>query len=273
MAGKKKGKLTGFGYRLMEVAELRGIGDTGSLANAIFSNKDCRKIVKIRVHKKYETPFDEMESIRRNIQNHLSEKYSDAYKVPSAYMYAYSIVLDCSLDYLYGRSEIKASNLEVRDICNKTGLSEGAVVNLMERHKEEIESDGFSYNEWWSELLYDSAFMAIPMSWKEYASRLVELHDIDKKIEACEKAGKDAPMSDSIMIYLMDDDNQKTLRSIRRDKADAILGAHHKMNLCVEDFLDRYAKQWAEEQHPEYSEIYYHSEINKRKIIDAAVKI
>lgn len=206
----------------------------------------------------------------KNIQIHLNTE--DAYEVNSRYMYAYSTIFDCSYDYLYGRSEIMTADLDVRDICNKTGLSEKAVVNLVERHQDEIESSGFSVIEWWSELLYDIPFTAIPMAFMAYASRLVELHDIDKKIEACEKAVKDVSMDVTIMKCLMDDDNQKTLKHIRRDKEDSILGAHHKMVSCVADLLNQYAEQWAEKQHPEYSELYYHGEINKRKIINEALK-
>ena len=53
------------------------------------------------------------------------------------------------------------------------------------------------------------------MSWKDYASRLVELRDIDKKIETIEKGTKDEPIEDSILKYLMDDDNPKTLKQIK----------------------------------------------------------
>ena len=67
---------------------------------------------------------------------------------------------------------------------------------------------------------------------------------IDKKIEACEKAVKE----------------------------DSILGAYHKMVSCVADLLNQYAEQWVKKQHPEYSELYYHGEINKRKIINEALK-
>lgn len=266
-------KYNAFGQRLLFVADERQMGDTGALANAIYSNKKCKEIVKIREHKDYTNPFEEVETIRRNIQNHLTQgKYDDAWKVPSQYMYAYSIILDCSLDYLYGKTVTMTADLEIRDICNKTGLSEKAVVNLVEKHQDEIESGGFSFNQWWSELLYDLSFTAIPIVWMDYASRLVELHDIDKKIEACEKAVKDVSIDDSVIKYLIDDDNQKTLKNIRRDKEDSILGAQYKMVSCVADLLNQYAEQWAEKQHPEYSELYYHSEIKRRKIINTALR-
>lgn len=82
-------KLSKFGRRLLEVANKRGRGNTGAMAQDIFDNIECRRIVKIREHKDYKNPFEEKEAIRRNIQNHLtSPKYDNVWKVPSQYMYA-----------------------------------------------------------------------------------------------------------------------------------------------------------------------------------------
>lgn len=47
---KKAEKYNTFGKRLLTVADARQMGDTGTLANAIYSNKRCREIVKIREH-------------------------------------------------------------------------------------------------------------------------------------------------------------------------------------------------------------------------------
>ena len=50
---KKAEKYNTFGKRLLTVADARQMGDTGTLANAIYSNKRCREIVKIREHKEF----------------------------------------------------------------------------------------------------------------------------------------------------------------------------------------------------------------------------
>ena len=57
---KKAEKYNTFGKRLLTVADARQMGDTGTLANAIYSNKRCREIVKIREHKEYTNPFEEV---------------------------------------------------------------------------------------------------------------------------------------------------------------------------------------------------------------------
>lgn len=204
MTTKDKKIYKGFGKRLMDVAKMRGLGDTGAIAKAIYSDKRCKDLFKVRKHKEYENPYDEIETIRRNIQNHLSEKYVDACKVDSRHMYVYSIILDCSLDYLYGKSTIMSADLEVGDICNKTGLTEEAVIKLVDsKEKNEFIDDRLvgsvqellnsvakmkgencvddlftiyrtTYSEWWSELMSGDSFKTLPNTWSKYADLVLE---------------------------------------------------------------------------------------------------
>ena len=272
---KKAEKYNTFGKRLLTVADARQMGDTGTLANAIYSNKRCREIVKIREHKEYTNPFEEVEAIRRNIQNHLTQdKYDEAWKVPSQYMYAYSVILVCSLDYLYGKSEIMSSDLEVADICQKTGLSEDAVNCLVENMPEDDgdsdEENVFSYTSWWSDLLCGDSYYAIPMSWFSYASRIVEMNDIDKQIRGSERAEKEVEISDIYTSLLLNEDgNHKSLQIKKRNLEDSFLGAHHRMLSCIEHFLLDYAEEWAEKQHTDYEEKYYKEALKIRKALKA----
>ena len=263
-------EFTGFGRRLMEVARDRGLGDPLSLAQAIHGNKKCRDMVKLRKRedKNSDSPYDEVDGIKRIIQKHLTDKYADAYKVPSAYMYAYSIVLECSIDYLYGKTEIMSTNLEVRDICEKTGLSEPAVNNLCSVHQNNNED--MSITRWWSDLLSEESFFVYPVGWMEYANRLVQLYDIKKKADAIEKATDESEMDE---IYkLLNSGKADTLNKIYREKRDASFGAYLNMISSIEEHLKTKADQWAAEQHPDYDMMYYKSEINKIKIIESALK-
>lgn len=266
-------EFNGFGRRLMEVARDRGLGDPLSLAQAIHGNKKCREMVKLRKREDKDTdsPYDEVDGIKRIIQKHLTDKYADAYKVPSAYMYAYSIILDCSLDYLYGKTTVKSSNLEVADICKKTGLSEDTVKALMETTEADANNDsGFSLPAWWSDLMSGDSFYMIPMAWHSYADRIVQLYDIDKKVDTLKKTSE----KEGIDSFLMNIQGMKadTLYKIRHEKEDSTMGAYQKMISCVEHFLNQYAEEWAAEQHPEYDEMYYRSEMNKLNIIESALK-
>ncbi len=270
---KKAEKYNTFGKRLLTVANTRQMGDTGILANAIYSNKRCREIVKIRKHKEHTNPYEEVEAIRRNIQNHLTQdKYYEAWKVPSQYMYAYSIILDCSLDYLYGTSGIMSSDLEVADICQKTGLSEDAVNCLIENMPEDDadpdEENVFSYTSWWSNLLCGDSYYAIPISWFSYASRIVEINDIDKQIRGSDRAEKEVEISDIYTSLLFNEDGKhKSLQIKKRNLEDSFLGAQHRMLSCMEHFLLDYAEEWAEKQHTDYEEKFYKEALKIREAL------
>ena len=270
---KKAEKYNTFGKRLLAVANARQMGDTGILANVIYSNKRCREIVKIRKHKEHTNPYEEVEAIRRNIQNHLTQdKYYEAWKVPSQYMYAYSIILDCSLDYLYGTSEIMSSDLEVADICQKTGLSEDAVNCLVENMSEDDadpdEENVFSYTSWWSNLLCGDSYYAIPISWFSYASRIVEMNDITKQIRGSDRAEKEVDISDVYTSLLFNEDGKhKSLQIKKRNLEDSFLGAQHRMLSCMEHFLLDYAEEWAEKQHTDYEEKFYKKALKIREVL------
>lgn len=142
-----KGKIykpsDGFPYRLDSAAKDKGLTETRDLAEALYDNKECREIIKIRKRKK-EGPSDPLVPIMKNIQIHYKEE--NAYKVNSEYLYAYSIILDCSLDYLYGKTDIKSSDLEIADICKKIGLNEKAITKIMQHHKHSVRYKYITFN-------------------------------------------------------------------------------------------------------------------------------
>ena len=78
------------------------------------------------------------------------------------------------------------------------------------------------------------------MVWHDYASRIVELYDLDKKVAAMQKADNEVVVDDHIMQLLLEDDSHKTLRSIRREKEDSTLGAYHKMIQLIEHYFEQY---------------------------------
>ncbi len=269
LKGKTEEEYSGFGKRLFMAATAKGFSETRDLAEAL--DAKCHDIVQIREKKRNAKPVDPLSKIIRNIQLHLNTE--DAYEIPSQYLYSYSLLLDCSLDYLYGRSKIMSSDLTVADMCEKTGLSEAAIINLVENVKNCSDPDSFSFSAWWSELLSNSNFMSIPSVWYDYASRIVQLYDIDKKISAKQRAVKSEELSDFIMKLIYEDEDQKTLKLIRREKEDSTLGAYNKMMMHVDNILNKYADEWALKQHPQYDEMYYRSEINKLQILNGQLKV
>lgn len=267
--GKLPEEYEGFSRRLYEVATMRDIKDINDLAEKLDKNSECKSLLNIRQRNR-EVPTNPLNAIVRNIQKHLNT--SDPSKVHSSYMLAYSIVLDCSLDYLYGRSDIMSCDMEVADICSKTGLSEQAVLRLVERHDFDKDDECYHFSEWWSKFI-SSSFETFPMAWLAFSNQILEKNDLDKRISAIEKADADYQFEDSINQFLISEENQKTLRNLSRNKVDSIYGSFHKMMTIFEKELSEYAEAWADQQHPDYDLMYYHSEINKRKIIDSALKV
>lgn len=148
-------------------------------------------------------------------------------------------------------------------------MSEGTVVRLCDDQTNN-EDDLFSLARWWSDLLSSEAYYSFPMAWRGYAQRIVQLYEIEKKADAIEKATGEVEL-DSIMRTCQEIKSD-ALRRLRREKEDSTLGAYQKMLSCVENYLNQTAQEWANKQDPEYSEIYYRSEINKLALMESLDK-
>ncbi len=261
MAIRNDENLSMFGQKLLGLMVEHNCDTPKALAKKLLE----AKLVSVNTRGKdvFKNRDNAVGSIEKKIRTHLHA--DDATCLQGEFVNAYCKFFGCSADFLFGYTDIRTSDVNIRETCEITGLSEEAV-NCLKENKQVANDSVFSYTSWWSELLEGDSFYAIPMSWLDYAGRIVEILDIDKRIKAVKKASTEVEI-DLITNLLLDDENQKTLQKIRRDKEDAILGAHHKMLSCVEHFLNQYADQWAEQQHPNHEEMYYRSEMNKRKIL------
>ncbi len=267
LKGKDIEEYEGFALRLVKAANARGINSIKELAEAIDNHKECGKIVKIRKKVK-EKASNPLANIIRNIQMHLNTE--DVYDIPSRYLYAYSEVLECSLDYLYGRTEIISADLEVRDICERTGLTEEAVISLTECQKAgERFADDMTYAEWWSEFLQGESFEKLPQAWLTYADLVLDIKVI-KDPPTSKYTAKDAVdemkrIFPKLASLITDDDisefenEEAALQSSKtnqnkeiQEKEDSKNGAYYKLLLYFEDLMSKYAEQWAEKRYPDY---------------------
>ncbi len=70
-------------------------------------------------------------SIEKTIQRHLSFESSDRKSLPDTlhapHIKAYCNFFNCSTDYLLGKTDVRSSDIEIRQICNRLGLTEEAV--------------------------------------------------------------------------------------------------------------------------------------------------
>ena len=126
-----------FGRKLFLLGEKNGLIGPPQIAEALFENEECRKIL----NKKTYNAKNEKKWIARSVQAHMDKE--EVYGVDGKYLLAYSVLFNCSMDYLYGVIDEEYPNMEVRDICKKTGLSSQSVKNLMEK-KEVFLGEDFS---------------------------------------------------------------------------------------------------------------------------------
>ncbi len=166
-------------------------------------------------------------------------------------------------------SNIRTPDTSIRYICDSTGLSEKAVISLMETHKNDDNENSFSISNWWSNILSDDSFFEIPLVWGKYARIVLELKKLDEEIKNSIKAAKEVPIEDPIMEMLLSDNDCKSLKIIQRDKEDMKQGAHYNMLVSITKYMDKYAEEWAKAQCIELGEMYYHNEMNKRKIFNS----
>lgn len=264
MAIRNDENLSPFGQKLLNLMGEQRCDTPKALAKKLLE----AKLVSVNTRGKdiYKNKDNAVGSIEKKIRIHLHA--DDATCLQGEFVNAYCNFFDCSADFLFGYTDIRTPNVEVRKICEITGLSEEAVNCLIENKQDANGDNTFSCTSWWSELLNGDSFYAIPMSWVKYANKIVEINDLDKHIEAAKRASDEIEL-DQIAKLLLDDDNQKSLQIIKMDKEDSALGAYHKMMTCIEHFMDQYADEWASQQHPNHGEMYYRSELSKRKILKA----
>lgn len=70
-------------------------------------------------------------SIEKTIQRHLGYGGTDKESLPDTlhapHIKAYCDFFNCSTDYLLGKTDVRSSNIEIRQICDRLGLTEEAV--------------------------------------------------------------------------------------------------------------------------------------------------
>lgn len=267
MAIKNEKNLSSFGQKLYELMKEQCCETPKALAKKLLE----AKLVSVKSRKSrdediYKKKDNAIGSIEKKIRNHLYA--DDATCLQGEFVNAYCKFFGCSADFLFGYTNVRTPDVEKRKICEMTGLSE-AVVNCFIENKQDIsEGDTFSYTTWWSELLNGDGFYDIPKAWFIYACKMVEIDELNMHIEAAGRAAAEVELG-TITKYMLDDDNQKTLRILRREKEDSFYGAYHKMFSCIEYYLNQYASEWAHEHIMDHEEIYYQNELNKRKILKA----
>ncbi|MEN6350988.1 MAG: hypothetical protein ABFD08_16530 [Syntrophomonas sp.] len=101
-------------------------------------------------------------SIEKKIRKHCNS--NTASEVQGEFILAYSQFFGCSADFLLGLTDIRTNNMDIRQICEKTKLSEEAAKRIIDSPVQTV---------WWSKMFETPLFIDLPSGWLHM---LQELH-------------------------------------------------------------------------------------------------
>lgn len=169
-----------FGQRLFRLGEKHGLLGPAAIGQAIYDNIECFRLFRPGGRDyRYAINMDkDLPTIRRRVDDHLDVE--NAYDLSGNYMYAYSILFNCSLDFLYGRIDEECPNLEVLDISKKTGLSIKVVQRIYELSK-----DGENpMVDCWSSIMESPLFDSVYKDWGFITLSAYDKIDLEARLAA-----------------------------------------------------------------------------------------
>ena len=251
-----------FGRRLFLIGEKNGCKGPAAIADALYKNDDCFKLLTPRGRsEKYKFNKDkDTAAIMRRVQDHLD--CVNAYDVSSNYLLAYSILFDCSMDFLYGKIDVECPNLEIFDISKKTGLSIEVCKRLVYCSK-----DGESpVVDDWSAILGSDLYNSVPADWRFITNKIYERMELEAKLEGLkwEKTffydNNIDPYNEELFISSRDIDFD--IRTVNEEIANmdaSFYGMLSKVSKNIADFIESNARG--------------HYEMSRDELIEARLEI
>ncbi len=234
-----------FGRKLFLLGEKNGYKGPAAIAEALYRNNDCFKVLAPRGRReKYKFNEDkDKAAIMRRVQDHLD--LENAYDVSSNYLFAYSILFNCSMDFLYGRIDVECPNLEILDISKKTGLSIEVSKRLTYCSK-----DGESLLvDDWSAILESDLYNSVPADWRFITHRVYEKMELEAQLEGLEweksffSDNNIDPFNKDIVLGPRDiDDEIKTVKEEIANIDAAFYGMLSKVSKNISDFIELNAR-------------------------------
>ena len=234
-----------FGRRLFKLGEKHGLRGPAAIGKAIYDNLECFLLFCPGGRNyRYEINEDkDLPTIRRRVDEHLDVE--NAYDLSGNYMYAYSILFNCSLDFLYGKIDDECPNLEVLDISKKTGLSVTVAQKLYELSKE-----GESpIVDCWSAIMDSPLFDSVYKDWRFITYSTYDKIDLEARLAALEWEKKYLsdkginPLDYEVFDNPRDLDYEvATVQEEIANKEAAFYGMLSKVSKNFADFLESNAK-------------------------------
>lgn len=172
MALKNENDVSDFGKKMLALMIEKGCDTPKALATELYNANLV--VVNSRSDDVFKKKNNAIGSIEKKIRAHINSNGPEC--LQGEFVLAYCKYFECNADYLFGFTEVKSNNIEVRKICEGIGLSEGAVCNLVEdvnseAHERRINS--------WSMVLESVLFSNIPDKWLEvgkHALSVAKMH-------------------------------------------------------------------------------------------------
>lgn len=176
MSIKNDEGLSGFGQKLMSLMLEVECDTPKALAIKLLELKLVS--VKTRGEDVFKNKENAIGSIEKKIRTHLHSE--DASCLQGEFVNAYCKFFNCSADYLFGYTEIKSSDIDIREICEKTGLSQKAVERLIKCNSNEATAH---YNKGWNRILESSLYSGIIENWQMASEQafLAAQKDVERK--------------------------------------------------------------------------------------------
>lgn len=184
MAIRNDGDLSLFGQKLLGLMMEKNCDTPKALAKKLLE----AKLVSVNTRGKdvFKNKDNAIGSIEKKIRIHLHA--ADATCLQGEFVNAYCKYFGCSADFLFGYTDIRTPDIEIRKICEVTGLSEGVISRLM---KDAADPESNYICEAWSQVLQSDLYHGIVQNWQMAgeqallaAQKEVERNKLKKELEA-----------------------------------------------------------------------------------------
>ena len=168
-------------------------------------------------------------SIEKSIVNHIKTGIIKDQK--GEFVIAYSRFFNCSADYILGLTDIRTPDVEIRRICELTGLSESVVGRLIEsRRKGQLQQTGC-----WSMLMGSELYYTVPEDWLTLAeeAQISMQKEVEFDVLQWEETQATGPAK---MDIRLDMEGAKQEKDSRRA---AFYGMLSKISRNVADFIEQ----------------------------------
>ena len=230
-----------FGNRLWYVMTGKGYTTPRALATSLYD----QQLVSIKSKpgkytRKEDIRKNAISSVEKKIVRHLHADVAD--DVQGEFLLAYCRHLDCSSDYLLGLTNVTSGDIEVRRICEKTGLSEKAIVHLID----DLERDTQGYiHRCWSSLMESELYLLLPFDYGALYEQYKDTLHFQAYISATEKALSECPPES--FGYNFESIKISTYQKGEREHYSAYYGMLHKIAQDVAEQMGQLTKVQSEE--------------------------